>query len=419
MPAPAALERLHEVEQARLAPLHYRKFRHAFAGRVVTSAGSWMQITAAGWLVFKLTGNATAVGALALLNRGPGLLSVYSGVLVDRFEVRRLGMVLYGAQIVPSALLAVIAWDNVAAVGVIYVLVFVSGVGTALNTATLPTLIPQTVPEGELSAANGLSGIGYSVASLVGPLVGGALVATIGAGACFAANALSYVALVALMPTLPPVVRRTGDARRGLRPALDAAHRGTMLFALLGATAMFALLVGPIQELAPVIAHRHGDGAHVLGYLLAALAAGGMLGNLLIGFDRAPGATRRRLLGAAGILVAGSMAALAVAGTLPLSLLAMLGVGIIWEGSFVQLMTWLQEDSPSRLSGREVGLFFTVNLAGLALGALAVGFVFDEIGLTEGLLVCAVGMVVWGGWMLLTSRGAPTTARASTIPKSG
>jgi MFS family permease len=407
-----ALERLHGVEHARLAPLHYPKFRHAFFGRVVTSAGSWMQITAAGWLVYELTGNATAVGVLALLNRGPGLLSAYSGVLADRFEVRRLGMVLYGAQILPSAMLAVIAWDNLAAVGLIYVLVFISGVGTALNTATLPTLIPGTVPKEELPAANGLSGIGYSVAALVGPLIGGALVAAIGAGACFAANALSYAALVALMPTLPPVARRAADARHGLRPAFAAAHRGTTLFVLLGATAMFALLVGPIQELASVIARRHSDGAHVLGLLLAALAAGGMIGNLLIGFDQAPRATRRRLLGVAGILVGVSMAALAVAGTLSLTMLAMLGVGVIWEGSFVQLMTWLQEDAPAGLSGREVGLFFTINLAGLALGALAVGFAFDEIGVTDGLLVCAAGMVAWGAVMLLTSPGDPSSENA-------
>jgi predicted MFS family arabinose efflux permease len=407
-----ALERLHGVEHARLAPLHYPKFRHAFFGRVVTSAGSWMQITAAGWLVYELTGNATAVGVLALLNRGPGLLSAYSGVLADRFEVRRLGMVLYGAQILPSAMLAVIAWDNLAAVGLIYVLVFISGVGTALNTATLPTLIPGTVPKEELPAANGLSGIGYSVAALVGPLIGGALVAAIGAGACFAANALSYAALVALMPTLPPVARRAADARHGLRPALAAAHRGTTLFVLLGATAVFALLVGPIQELASVIARRHSDGAHVLGLLLAALAAGGMIGNLLIGFDQAPRATRRRLLGVAGILVGVSMAALAVAGTLSLAMLAMLGVGVIWEGSFVQLMTWLQEDAPAGLSGREVGLFFTINLAGLALGALAVGFAFDEVGVTDGLLVCAGGMVAWGAVMLLTSPGDPSSETA-------
>ena len=401
------LERLHRAEQAKLAPLRHRHFRHAFAGRVVTSAGSWMQITAAGWLVYELTGNAAAVGVLALLNRGPGLLSVYSGMLVDRFDARRVGMVLYGVQIVPAVLLAVIAWDHAAAIWPIYVLVFIAGVGTALNTATLPTLVPQTVPREELAAANALSGIGFSTASLAGPLIGGALVVTVGAGACFLANALSYVALIALMLSLPPAARRARDAGHGLRPALEAAHRGSTLSILLGATAVFALLVGPIQELAPVIASRQDDSAHVLGLMLAALAAGGILGNLLIGFDEAPMATRQRLLGAAGLLVAASMVALAFAETLFLSLLAMFGVGIIWEASFIQLMTWLQADSPSGLSGREVGLFFTINLAGLAFGALAVGFVFDHIGVTEGLLLCAAGMVGWGVRMLLISREAP------------
>jgi MFS family permease len=412
-----ALERMHRVEQARLVPFHYPKFRLVFAGRVSTSAGAWMQTTAAGWLVYDLTGNAAAVGVLALLSRGPGILSFYSGVLVDRFEVRRLGMVLYGAEIVPPALLAILAWDNIAPVGVIYALALISGVGTALDSAVLPTLTPPTVPENELSSANGLSGIGYSVAALLGPLVGGGLVTAIGAGSCFALNALSFVALVAMMPALPPVVRDIRDASTGLRPALSAAHRGTTLFVSLGATAVFALLVGPIQELAPVIARRHGDGAHVLGFLLAALAAGGMIGNLVIGFDRAPESARRRLLGVAALLVAAAMAALAVAGTLGLTLVAMIGVGIIWEGSFVQLMTWLQEDAPRHLGGREVGLFFTINLAGLAFGALTVGFVFDAIGVTDGLLVCAAAMLVWGAWMLL-ARPRPATDESPSVSPS-
>ena len=399
-----ALERLHRVQRQRLDPLRYAPFRRALAGRVVSTAGSWMQITAAGWLTYELTESATAVGVLTMLNRGPGLLSAYSGVLVDRYEVRRLAMVLFGAQIVPAALLAVIAWDNVAAMPLIYLLVFLSGAGNALSQATLPTLIPETVPPEDHAAANGLSGAGYSLAALVGPLIGGVLVTVVGAGACFAGNAVSYLALVALMPTLPPVTRRTREVAAGLRPALAAAGRGSSLFALLGGAAVFALLVGPVQELAPVIARRHSDGAHVLGYLLSALAAGGILGNLLVGFDDAPSATRRRLLGLAAVLFAAAIAALAIAPTLPLALLAMLGTGLVWQASFVQLMTWLQEVAPPSLSGRMIGLFFTINLVGFALGALLVGLLFDAIGVTDGLLVCAAGLAAWGAYKLVAPR---------------
>jgi predicted MFS family arabinose efflux permease len=105
-----------------------------------------------------------------------------------------------------------------------------------------------------------------------------------------------------------------------------------------------------------------------------------------------------------------------VAGTLGLTLVAMIGVGIIWEGSFVQLMTWLQEDAPRHLGGREVGLFFTINLAGLAFGAVTVGFVFDAIGVTDGLLVCAAAMLVWGAWMLLARPRPATDESRSASP---
>jgi MFS family permease len=284
-------------EKATVEPLHYAPFRRAFAARSVSSAGSWMQSVAAGWLIFELTSSAVAVGVLTMLSRAPGILAAYGGALVDRFDPRRLAAVLFAALVVPSAILAVIAWDNSTSTGAIYVLVLLGGVGGSLAVPVFPALIAGTVPDRLLGRANSLSSVGYSVASLAGPLIGGALVTIVGAGACFAINAASYALMAVAVLTLPKLGPAAEQAARGLRPALRATHRGSTYFRILLALILFALLVGPVQELAPAIARSHGSGAHILGYLLAALAAGGLVGNFLIGRPDIDRHRRRRITG--------------------------------------------------------------------------------------------------------------------------
>ena len=391
-------------EHATLEPMRYAPFRRAFAARSVSSAGSWMQTVAAGWLMFELTRSAVAVGVLTTLARAPGILAAYGGALVDRFEPRRLAAVLFGAQLVPPAILAVLAWDNNTSPAALYLLALAGGIGGALAVPVFPALVTGTVPERLLGRANGLSSLGYSIASLAGPLIGGALVSAVGAGACFAINALSYAVMAGIVLTLPKPAARAAEAARGLRPALHVVRRGTRYFRLLAALIVFALLVGPVQELAPVIARSHGNGAHILAYLLAALAAGGLVGNFVIGRPDPNRARRRRFSGVEGLVFAGTLVLLALSGGLILAMLAMFMTGAAWEAMFVQKLTWIQHDAPQALRGRMIGLFFAGFLAALSIGALVIGAAFDTLGIRDTLLICAAGVAGFGVWSVADAR---------------
>jgi predicted MFS family arabinose efflux permease len=400
----AVWTRFTQEERATLEPLRYAPFRRAFSARIVSSAGSWMQAVAAGWLMFELTRSAVSVGVLTLLSRAPGILAAYGGTLVDRYDPRRLAAALFAAQLVPPAILAVLAWDNDTSTASLYVLALAGGVGGALAVPVFPSLVAGTVPGDLLGKANGLSSVGYSIAGLAGPLIGGALVSAVGAGACFAINALSYAVMVGVVLTLPAVGPKAAQAARGLRPALQVARRGTAEFRILVALVLFALLVGPVQELSPAIARRHGDGAHILGYLLAALAAGGLIGNFLIGRPDLERARRRVLSGMESLVFSATLILLAVSGGLGLAMLAMFMTGVAWQAAFVQLLTWIQYDSPPEVKGRMLGLFFAGYLAALSLGALIVGAGFDAIGIEDALLLCAAGVAGFGVFLLVDSR---------------
>jgi predicted MFS family arabinose efflux permease len=397
----AVWERIHTRERVTLEPLAYWAFRRAFAARTVSSAGSWMLTVAAGWLIFELTRSAVAVGVLTMLSRAPGILAAYGGTLVDRFDPRRLAAVLFGVLFVPPAILAVIAWDNDASTTAIYVLVLIDGIVGSLAVPVLPTLIAGTVPKDMLGRANSLGAVGYSIASLAGPLIGGALVTAVGAGACFAIDAVTYAIMAAVVLTLPQPAAAAEKAARGLRPALRASHRGTTFFRILLTISLFALLVGPVQELAPAIARSRGSGPHILGYLLAALAAGGLVGNFFIGGADVDKHRRRQITGAEGLAFAATLVLLAVSGGLFLAMLAMFWTGVAWEAAFIQRLTWIQFDASPAMKGRMLGLLFAGYLLSLSLGALIIGAAFDQLGIEDSLLICAgcVGLyAVWSIW---------------------
>jgi len=381
-------------------PLHYANFRRTFLARIVSGAGSWMQTVAAGWLVYEITNSAAAVGVLTVVSRGPGiLLSGLGGQLADRYDGRRLIILLAAIEAVAATLLAVLGWSagTGASVLLIYLAVLVIGAAGALASAAQQTVVTASVPPELAKRATGLASVAFNISRLVGPALGGVLVVWLGVGWCFALNAVSYlfVAFAVWGLSLPP--RKRSQPRR-LREAARIVRRDLLLRDLMIGAALFSLIVAPIQELAPSIAAAHGEGAHLLGFLLAAMALGGIIGNRIRTHLEGRGAGNTLLV--SGALFAGALA-LAILGLTSaagigifgsdtydyaLAIVAMVFGGIAWDLIYVVGMTGIQLRS-EEIAGVMIGLFLTVTITGLTVGALAMGLLFDYVGLGATLLV--------------------------------
>lgn len=397
------------TDAAKPGPLHYPAFRRALAGRAISGAGSWMQTVAAGWLVFDLTGSASAVGVLTFLSRSPGmLLSAYAGELADRYDRRRLVIVLYACQAIPAALLAVVAWDDISRVTEVYVATFLIGVAGALASPSVQQIVTATVPSDLARQATGLASVSYNISRLIGPALGGGLVVSIGPGPCFAVNAVSYVAVIVAMASLPATAGASPRRRTRVRAAVATARLDPYVRSLIGGVVLFSLLVAPIQELAPVIARRHGEGAHLLGFMLSALAAGGLVGNLVRARLDVRGIRPARAIAGSMLVCAVVLAVIASTSSYPVVLVAMVTCGAAWEVLFVVGLTGVQFARPE-MAGLMTGLFFTGALGGVTLGALAVGGLYDLVGVSWGLAICAVATALGGAWEARVS-GRPSLA---------
>jgi predicted MFS family arabinose efflux permease len=392
-------------------PLHYHGFRHAFIARVIAAGGSWMQTVAAGWLIYRLTGSAAAVAVLTVVSRGPGLaLAGVGGALSQRHDPRRIAIVLALLQVIPAGLLAVISWSDADSQFAIYALVLAGGILTALALAPTTWIASHSVPEKLMRKAIGESSVAYNLARFVGPLAGGLTIGAFGAAVCFAVNAATYLVVAWALWTLPrrsmPRDDRPVSFRAGVKRALAHPVLGIVVVGVL----TFALLVAPIEQLAPAIARRHGEGAHLLGFLLAGLAAGGILGTVLRTRLERRGVPLDRLIGGSLLATSLGMVGLAVAPNILVAVAAMLCCGTFWEFVYVESLAAMQTLIPT-MSAVLTGVFFTVTMGGVTIGALLIGELMDLVGVGIGLAIAGLGTGAYGAWRLV--RPSPRTVPAS------
>lgn len=318
------------------------------------------------------------------------LLSGWGGALADRYDRRRLAIVLSVVQAALAGTLAVAEWADGASVALIFAISLGIGIAGSIANPALQTTIPSLVPPDLRADAISVNSSVYNVARLVGPAVGGVLVTAAGAGACFAVNAASFLVVVALMHRVP--LSEQVKRKPSVRGAFGYAWSRATVRELLLAIGAFLLLASSVQRLSPVIADRAGAGAHGNGMLLSALALGGIVGAALVVQLQDRGHPRSRLIPLGGLGFAAVIAVVA----LPLPFAVTVAVaavgGVCWEVVWVSASAGVQLGADDDHEGQVVGLFFQTTSGAQALGPLAVGVVGDAIGLQGSLLLCAAGL---------------------------
>lgn len=389
---------------ARLSPavLRVGPYRQIWLGNLASNAGTWLQIVAAAFLVYEITESPAAVGVLALIARGPSVVfAPLSGQLADRYDRRTVALATFAAQAAAAAALAILAALGLAGVAVIYVLTFVLWTGWALGLPAMLALIPLLVERPLFSQAVSVNAAGINVARLIGPAIGGVMLAFAGPAWCFALNAASFAVLLVALTRIAPRPSANGGAPTSTRAGVRAAGADPALRRLLVGAAVFTLLAGPIQELAAVIAADLSAGEIGLGALLSAMGGGGLVGAFVLEWLQRRGLTRSRSLPAASAMFAVGLGLLAVSPWLALSITAMAFCGVFWIWIFAGTNTAIQLRAPERLVGQMLGLYQMAVVGGIGVGSLLAGLIAEEIGIRPTLGLLAALLAAWGVWSLV------------------
>jgi MFS family permease len=391
----------------------HRNYRIFFTGQVISVSGSWMQNVALAWLVIQLSHSALAVGALAFCRFLPfTAFGLVAGWVTDRVETRRLLIWTQAAQLVLAAALAVLALTGTATLPLVLVLAALGGVALVFDAPGRQTLTFQLVGERELPNAVALNSSLFNASRILGPALAGIVIAAVGVGACFAVNAVSFLAVLTSLlllreSELVAVVRSAPRSMvAGVREGLVFVRRTRTLIVVLGVVTVLSVAGFNFHVIVPLLAADTLDlGPEAFGFLSAAFGAGALVGALAAA---ALGRASRRgfLAGTTGFGV--TMLALAPAATLWLCAALLFAVGVSFTLLTANANSLVQLATPPELRGRVLGLYLFA-FAGLApVGGLLAGWLV-EVGGTE------LSFALAGGTALLT---ALVAARAWPSPRA-
>ena len=383
--------------------LHTRNYRLFFIGQIVSMSGTWMQSVAQGWLVYRLTGSAFALGITAALQFGPVLfVGAWGGLLADRVDKRRLLMTTQSLATMLALVLGVLTATGVVQVWMVYLLAVFTGCVNAIDNPSRQSFVFEMVGREDLANAVGLNSVIINSSRIVGPALAGLLIATVGLSPCFFANAASFLfvigALVVMRPEElhrgQPVRRAKGQLREGLRYAWTTPELRVPLL-LMAAVGTFGYNFSVIL---PVMAREaFGRGGGTYGALASTMGAGALIGALVVAGRARP--TRRLLVGST--LAFGACAVLVgLAPTLPLALAALVPMGgfaIVFVSTTNAL---LQLNSAAELRGRVMALWSVVFLGSTPIGGPLTGALASWFGPrvtlgAEGVVTVLSGLAAW------------------------
>ncbi|OZC57737.1 MFS transporter [Rhodococcus sp. RS1C4] len=383
------------------AALRTRNYRLWASGQIVSLVGTWMQRVAQDWLVLTLSGgNGFAVGIVMALQFGPTLLlSVWGGVLADRYDKRKLLMITQVFAAVCGLVLGLLDVGNVVELWHVYVIAFVLGCSSAIDAPVRQSFTIEMVGKETLSNAIALNSMTFNMARIIGPAISGVLITLVGTGWVFLINAASFAAvfgaLIAMRAKDLFAVERAPRAKGQVRAGFSYVWGRPDLRVLL-ATVFVVSTFGlnfPLS-LAVLARNSFGSGADAYGLLSTTLAVGTLLGATLA----ARRSTTPRLRLFLGAVIAFGVFELLV-GLMPnylLVALLLIPTGALNLTFSTSAMNILQMSVPSDMRGRVMGIYMLCFLGGTPIGSPVLGWLADVLDPRAPLVVGGVVSLLTG-----------------------
>jgi MFS family permease len=388
-----------------LAIPNYRRY---LRGQSVSLMGTWMQMTAQAWLVLTLSNSASALGVIVALQTLPVLiLGPYGGVIADRVNKLRVMISLQTAMGVQALILGILTVTGEVRLWQVGVLAALLGLNNAFENPARQSFMLEMVGRDSLRTAVSLNSTMVNLARVVGPAIGGVLIATTGVGVCFLINAASFIVVIwtlvrldrsAITPSTP-LARGKGQLREGLRYVASTPELGIPLLMM----ALAGVFAFEFQVTLPVLAKQALDqGSEGFGLMTAAMGVGAVGGGLLVA---ARGKTGLRPLTIAAAAFGVVLLLAAMAPTLPLALGALVLVG--WGSvTFMAIgNTTLQLAAAPEMRGRVMSLWFVAFQGSTPIGGPLLGWAMGWAGARVGLGVGGVACLVVAGIGLLAAAG--------------
>jgi MFS family permease len=388
--------------------VHYRDFRLMWIGACTSSIGTWMQIVAQGWLIYRLSHSARLLGLDRFLAGLPiFLFTMIGGVVADRTERRKILLISQYIQMASAGILTVLVTMGVVQVWQILCLSFVSGLAQAFGGPAYSALIPTLVDREDMPNAIALNSIQFNLAVTVGPAIAGIVLAKWGEKWCFGLNALSFLAPVislSMITTrfLPEITKESmlSSLKQGFKFIW---HQGSMV-GLIVLAFLMTFLGMSMQTYFPVfvkdIFHR---GPETYGYLLSVMGMGSICGSLGIA-SLGNIARKGRFALSMLILLGAGIAGFSLSKSLPLSYGMLAVVGASMMAVFATVTSLVQLIITNEMRGRVMSVYNFAFRGGMPMGNLLSGWLVPMFTAPIVLGVNGMVLVLVAGYFLVVQR---------------
>jgi MFS family permease len=388
--------------------LRHRNYRLFFFGQMVSLIGTWMQMIAQQWLVYRLTGSATMLGVVSLIGLLPSIpMSLWGGSLADRYPKRNILIVVQATMMIQAFILSALTGTGAVQVWHVLVLAAVLASANAIDMPVRQSFVVEMVEGREdLTNAIGLNSTIFNAARAIGPALAGVMVAATGEAGAFFLNGVSFIAVLAglFLMRIPAQPQRRTRASFGphiLEAARFVADRRPVLV-LISLVAASAFLSMPYSTLLPVFAKTilkssaepmlaavctgsralldcRSPDALTYGLLMAAVGAGAVVGALTVASLPAQ-ARRGPLLTAGNLLFPALLVGMALSRSFALTSALLLGVGFSFVFQQTLGNTLMQITTPDEMRGRVMSFYTMTTQIAMRLGGMQAGSMADLFG---------------------------------------
>jgi MFS family permease len=393
------------IMQRLVSALGYRDFRVLWLGACTSSIGTWMQKVAQSWLVLEITDSASYLALDAFLGELPILLfTLIGGVVADRRDRRRLLLASQVVQMISAFALAILVVGGWVHIWHVLALSFLSGCAQAFGGPAYQSLVPSLVHKEHLPNAVALNSIQFNIARVIGPLLAGVTLHTLGSASCFTINGLSFLVVIAALlslhtPQVAPAGQRRmlDELRTGLVYVRDqpAVRRLTLL-------ALASTFLGvPLLTFLPVFARNvFHEGVGQYSQMMAWSGVGAVAGALVVAWLGRFAHMGRTAL-TVQVLFGGLTIAFALTRELWVSYLLLAVTGAALMVVFSLLTSLVQLIAPNEMRGRVMSIYMVAFRGGMPLGSLVTGLAIDRVGAPAAIAVNGLLLTVVALWFLV------------------
>jgi predicted MFS family arabinose efflux permease len=387
---------------------HYRDFRLMWIGACTSSIGTWMQIVAQGWLIYRLSHSAFLLALDQFLGGIPiFLFSLIGGVVADRAERRKILLGSQYVQMATAGLLTILVITDLVQVWHILCLSFISGLAQAFGGPAYQALIPTLVENDDMPNAIALNSIQFNVAVMVGPALAGQALARLGEKWCFGLNALSFLAPIISLSIIRArflPLKTTESMFASLKQGIQFARKQSSMEALILLAFCMTALAMPMRTYIPVfvkdIFHR---GPETYGNLLALMGLGSIFGSLMIA--SAGNFKRKGFVALCALICLGAgIFGFGLSKSVPLSGIILVLVGASMMAVFATVTSLVQLITTNEMRGRVMSVYNVAFRGGMPLGNLLSGWLVPIFSAPVVLRVNGVLLILLALYFLLLQR---------------